>query len=147
MTVTHNNTLQFISQEKDLGVIFNSRLSFDSHINDKVSKANKILGLTRSTFTILNEVTLEKLYKAFVRHHLKFSNCILSPSLENNIMIIENAKRRANKLASSVRHLCYPDQLAKLNLPTLNNRKNKCDMILKITSNIYDSTVKKILHI
>ena len=51
--VMQNRTLQFISQEKDLGVIFNSKLSFDAHINDKVSKANKIMGLIRRTFTFL----------------------------------------------------------------------------------------------
>ena len=46
-----------------LGVIFNSRLSIDAHISDKVSKASKILGLIRA-ITILNQVTLEQLYKA-----------------------------------------------------------------------------------
>ena len=32
--VMQSHILQFISQEKDLGVIFNSRLSYDAHIND-----------------------------------------------------------------------------------------------------------------
>ena len=36
--VVQNHTLQFISQEKDLGVIFHSRLSFDAHINEKSAK-------------------------------------------------------------------------------------------------------------
>ena len=66
-----------------LGVIFNSRLSFDAHINDKVSKANKILVLVRRTSTFLDEVTLAQLYKAFVRYRLEFSNCVWSPSLKN----------------------------------------------------------------
>ena len=36
--VVQNRTLKYISQEKDLGVIFNSRLPFDAHINDKADK-------------------------------------------------------------------------------------------------------------
>ena len=36
-----SHTLQLISQEKDFGVMFNTRLSFDTHINDKVSKEIK----------------------------------------------------------------------------------------------------------
>ena len=45
--VLQNHTLQFISRERDLWVILNSRLSFDANINDNVSKANKTLGLIR----------------------------------------------------------------------------------------------------
>ena len=85
MTVMQNHTLQFISLEKDLGIIFNSRLSFDAHINDKVSNANKILGLIRGTFAILNDVTLVQLYKAFVRPHLQFYYCVWPPSLKKCI--------------------------------------------------------------
>ena len=55
--VRQNHTLQFISQENDLEVIFNSRLPFDAHISDKVSKGNKILGLIRKTSTCLDVVT------------------------------------------------------------------------------------------
>ena len=64
-----------------LEVIFNSRLSIDAHISDKVIKASKILGLIR-TITILNQVTLEQLHKAFQRPHLEFSKCVWSSSLK-----------------------------------------------------------------
>ena len=101
--VMQNHTLQFISQEKDLGVIFNYRLSFDAHINDNVS--NKILGLIRRTFTFQDEVTLEQLYRAFVCPYLEFSTCVWSPSLKKHIEIIENVQRRAAKLVLSVLHL------------------------------------------
>ena len=97
--VMQNHTLQFISQKKDLEVIFNFRLSFDAHINDKVSNANKILGLIIRTSTFLDEVTLGQLNKAFVRSHLEFSNCVWSPSLSKHIDIIKNVQRRATKLA------------------------------------------------
>ena len=43
MTAMLNHTLDFMSLEKHLVIVFYSRLSFDAHINDKVSKANKIL--------------------------------------------------------------------------------------------------------
>ena len=60
------HALQFMSKEKDLGIIFNPGLSFDAHINDKVSNLDKILGLIRRTFAILNEVTPVQLCRAFV---------------------------------------------------------------------------------
>ena len=105
-----------------MGVILNSRLPFDAHSNDKVSKANKILGLIRRILTILNEVTIVQLYKAFVRPQIKFSNCVWSQSLKKHIEIIENVQRKATKLVLTVSHLSYLDRLARLNLPTLSYR-------------------------
>ena len=53
-----NHALHFTSQEKDLGVIFNCRLLFDAHINEKDRKSNKTLEPIERTSTIPNEVTL-----------------------------------------------------------------------------------------
>ena len=50
--VMQNHTLQFISQEKYLGVILNYKMSLDAHINGNISKANEILGIIRRTFTV-----------------------------------------------------------------------------------------------
>ena len=139
------HTFQFICQVKDLGVIFNSRLSFDAHINDKVCKANEILELIRRTFAFFDELTLVQLYEAFVGPHLGLSNW--SPSLRKNIEIIENVQRRAAKLVLSVSHLSYPDRLARLNLPILSYGRATGDMIevIKIKSNIYNPKVTNLL--
>ena len=36
--------LRIVNQEKDLGVIFNDKLSFSIHITEQVNKANQIMG-------------------------------------------------------------------------------------------------------
>ena len=46
-----NVTIEKVESEKDLGVIFNSKLNFTEHISTKVSKANQIVGLIFRTFT------------------------------------------------------------------------------------------------
>ena len=81
--VMQNHTIKFISQEKDLGVIFNSRLLLDAHINNKVSKVNKIMELIRKPSTILNEVKLAQQHEAFVGPHLELSNCVWIQSSKN----------------------------------------------------------------
>ena len=50
-----NHNLEFISDKKDLGVTFDCKLTFEAHINDKVNKANMILGLIRRSFTYLDK--------------------------------------------------------------------------------------------
>ena len=71
-----NRSLQKCEEEKDLGVIFDEDLSFDTHIQKSINKANHMIGLIKRTFSYLNKDTFLKLYKAIVRPHLEYGNVI-----------------------------------------------------------------------
>ena len=45
--------LEFINEEKDLGVIIDHKLNLSSHIVTHVKKANKMTGLIRRSYTHL----------------------------------------------------------------------------------------------
>ena len=57
-------------EEKDLGVIIDSKLTFDSHISAKVNKANSMMGLIRRTMEYIDEENCRLLFTALVRPHL-----------------------------------------------------------------------------
>ena len=57
-------------EEKDLGVVFDCMLSFDSHIQTVINKANRNIGIIRRTFSYLTRNVFIKLYKALVRPHV-----------------------------------------------------------------------------
>ena len=65
-----NKELEHMFEEKDLGVIIDSELSFSKHIASKVRTANAIVGLIRRSFSFLDGTSFKKLYTAFVRPHL-----------------------------------------------------------------------------
>ena len=67
--VMQKQTLQFISQEKDLGVILCCHLM--NILITKSAKRKKYWDSSEET-TILNEVTLVQLYNAFVRCHFEY---------------------------------------------------------------------------
>ena len=46
--------LEFITKEKDLGVIIDHKLNFSSHIVTQVKKANKMMGIIRRCYTHLD---------------------------------------------------------------------------------------------
>ena len=46
--------LEFITEEKDLGVIIDHKLNFSSHTVTEVKKANKMMGLIRRSYTLLD---------------------------------------------------------------------------------------------
>ena len=54
-----------IEEQKDIGVIIDSNLDFDKHINQKVNKANSIMAVIRRSFTTLN--TKSMLISFYVR--------------------------------------------------------------------------------
>ena len=45
------SVLNICSEEKDLGVTFDGKLSFDAHIQNCISKANRILGIIKRSFS------------------------------------------------------------------------------------------------
>ena len=65
--------LENVKNEKDLGIVIDSNLSFRDHINSKVNLANRNLGIIFRTFTYLDEETFLHLFKSLVRPHLEYS--------------------------------------------------------------------------
>ena len=54
--------LRQVRQEEDIGVFVDNQLKFENHMQEKVKKANNIMGLIRRTFVHLDEGTFSKLF-------------------------------------------------------------------------------------
>ena len=123
-----NNELEHVAEEKDLGVTIDDELKFGEHISRKVRIANGIVGQIRS-FSFLDCETFRRIFVAFVRPHLEYCQAVWSPHLLKNIDQLENVQIRATKLVDGLAGLDYPERLERLNLPTLNFRRRRGDMI------------------
>ena len=121
--------MEHVFDEKDLGVIFDSNISFEDHIASKISKANSMMGLIRRSFSYLDCKTFNKLYCAFVRPHLEYGQSIWAPHLKRNIDAIEAVQMRATKQVDGLSNMTYTERLRKLNLPTLSYRRLRGDLI------------------
>ena len=64
--------LEHVFEEKDMGIIIDTDLTFDVHVSEKINKANNVLGLLRRSFCCQNGDILLPLYNAFVRHLLGY---------------------------------------------------------------------------
>ena len=132
------HTLDAVEEEVDLGVTVDSKLKFSKHIDLKISKANKLLGLIRHTFKFLSAETLTTLYKSLVRPHVEYATPAWSPHLKGDRDKIEKLQRRATKLVPELRDQTYEERLRSLKLPTLEFRRLRADLILiyKYTHNL-----------
>jgi hypothetical protein len=117
------------SQEKDLGVIFRNDLKSSAHVAAAVRKANQALGLIKRSFRHREIITIKKLYTALVRPHLEYAVQVWNPYLKSDITSIEGVQRRATKLVSELRNMSYEERLKKLNLTTLEERRQRGDLI------------------
>ena len=105
--------------EKDLGVSMDNKLKFDTHINEKVNKANAIMGIIRRSFRHLDPDTFSRLYKALVRPHLEYAVSVWNPYHIKDIKKLEQVQRRATKQITGLKDLSYDQRLQRLKLPTL----------------------------
>jgi hypothetical protein len=134
---------------KDLGVVFDSKLSFNLHINYIVSRSMSMLGfLKRFGREFSDPYILKTIFCAFIRSVLEFGCCIWSPYYAIHIARIEGVQR--NFLRFALRNLGwsdpfrlppYKDRCKLLTLKTLNGRRNVlCVMLVRdLLSNAIDS--------
>ena len=139
----HCNTLGKEDYIKDLGVIFDTDLSFSRHCREKMNKAYSMLGIIKRNFMYLSETAFVTLYKTMVRSHLEYAHSVWNPHREGLIKDLEKVQMRATKLIKNIKYLTYTDRLKHLNLPTLKYRRIRGDMIevYKILTNRYHKDV------
>jgi len=125
---------------KHLGVIFDSKLKFIKHIDDKVNKAYQNLGIIKRNFIHLTANCFILLYKSLVRSHLEYANSVWNTQYIGNHKKIEKVQMRATKLVHGFSGLSYMQRLQNLQLPTLKYHRLRGDMIelYKMVTGKYD---------
>ena len=121
--------LPYDTEEKDLGIKFHNSLKFDSHISTVVNKANQLIGLVKRTFSFLDKDLFLRLYKSIIRPHIDYGNSVWYPVTKKNIQAIENVQRRATRIVPELKHLAYEERLQELNLPIVQYRRRRGDLI------------------
>ena len=65
-----------LNDQKHLGLILDPVLSFEKHLNEKITKAKKNIGVIKHLSKYLPLKTLDQMYKALVRSHLDYCDII-----------------------------------------------------------------------
>ena len=67
-----------------MGVILDFKLTFEEHLNNMLTKVNKVIGLLRKLRNILSRATLIIIYKAFIRPHLDYGDVLYDQAFNNS---------------------------------------------------------------
>ena len=114
--------LHRVVSEVDLGITVTSNLSWNAHIKDLVSKANKMLGLLRRTCPLLTDHSIRRtLYLSRIKSQLSYATQVWSPTIHDsktNLENLERVQRRATRwiLQTKKGGMSYKERLLSLNL-------------------------------
>ena len=125
-----DSELSCVNEVKDLGVWFNSKLTFAEHISHIVTKAKQRIYLLFKAFSNCNTEALILAYKSFVRPLLEYCSPVWSPSHISEIIKLESVQRLFTRKLISCSNLSYNDRLAFCDLLSLEKRRLVADLVL-----------------
>lgn len=124
-----NDVIKRTTSEKDLGVTISNNLSPEKHINKIVGETYNLLRNIRVAFTYMDEDMVRKFIVSMIRPRLEYAATVWSPSKKKDIKKLERIQRAATKLAPSLINKSYEERLLELNLTTLEQRRERGDLI------------------
>ena len=121
--------LETVSNVKDLGVQLSDNLKPSSQCQQAYSNASKVLGMIARTFSFKSQDVMLRLYKSLVRPHLEFSISAWSPYYSKDKHLLERVQHRFTRMIPGLRQLPYEKRLESLKLWTLEERRNRADLL------------------
>ncbi len=107
-----------------------NKLTFDKHINRITGETYNLLRNIKTAFTYLDEEMVKKLITSIIQPRLEYAAVVWSPRLKKDIRKLERIQRATTKLPESLRDYTYKERLERLDLTTLERRRERGDLIM-----------------
>jgi len=133
-----NKNLDVVNKIRDLGILFDEKMTFKLHCDMIINKAKGLLGFIKRRAKEFNNVWVTKqIYLTYVRSVLEFGSVIWMPYTEDYVRKIESVQKQF--LLFALRHLydpydytrlpSYEHRLKLINLETLESRRNNLSAV------------------
>ena len=116
-------------EEVDLGVTITEGLTPDRHISRITGEMTSLLRRIKMAFSYLDVDMMRKVICAMIRPRLEYAAIVWSPHTKKNIRKLERVQRAATKLVPELREMTYMERLKKMEIPTLESRRERGDLI------------------
>jgi hypothetical protein len=128
--------LERVNVIRDLGVLLDSRLSFDKHVDTTISKAQQTLGfIMRIGREFKDPYTFKSLFMSLVRSKLEYASCVWCPYQSGRVGRLESVQKKFLKYA--LRRMGWINEMPQyehmcllLNVDTLKKRRMIARMML-----------------
>ena len=123
------NIMPVVTQCSDLGILMSNNLLPGNHIISIVAKAHQRANSIHRCFVSRDINLLVRAYTVYVRPLLEYNSIVWSPCLKQDIEAIECVQRRFTKRLPGFKKYSYIERLTRLNLPSLELRRQYYDLI------------------
>ena len=124
-----NDIINEIEYEKDLGVMITNKLDPEKHINNITKNTLAQISNMKRAFKYIDENMIRKIITTFIRPKLEYAAVLWNPHLKKDTEKLEKVQRAATKWAPTLKDQEYNERLDKLKLQTLQERRNRGDII------------------
>ena len=124
------NTLDHVTEIKNLGVWFSSNMKSSSHCNHIVKTARQRAAMIKRCFVSKDRKTLFWAFCVYVRPILEYASPVWSPYLVKDIDLVESVQRHFTKYLPGLKEKPYSKRLEILKADSLELRRLKFDLVL-----------------
>ena len=111
--IFHGVGVRKVNETKHIGLILQEKLSFQTHIDEKIIKARQGVGLMKRIYPYVPRFTLEHTYKMYVRPHLDYADIIYHiPYKDNPAFLSENTEESLSILMQKIESVQYDAALS-----------------------------------
>ena len=93
------------------------------------SRGMSVMGLVKRNYRDLDAESFLLLYKTYIRPNLEYCVQVWSPHLKKDVQLLERVQRKSTKLERGLNKLSYQERLQRLGLTTLEERRERGDLI------------------
>jgi len=136
-----NSELENVQTMTDLGVVVNSKLGWNDHIEGIIKKANSTMWVTIRNMGFKSPFKAKKaVYMAMVRSKVEYNSVLWNPHSKEEMYNLERIQRRAtnfitnNPRRPSPDHIDYKERLLRCNLLPLTYRREVLDITFFLKS-------------
>ena len=122
--------LEWVAQEKDLGVLISSNLKAGNQCLAVYKKTSSVLGMFQRLLGRFTHDIVPIIMNTYIRPRMEYGVQAWAPWMEKDIHLLQRIYHRVTKSVIGLQSLPYNDRLSRLNLFDFNYRRLRGDLIL-----------------
>jgi hypothetical protein len=122
--------LPTVKVQKDLGVLVDENLTFETQMLTTVKKCKQTIGCIKHCFRTRDPPTMLKMFCNIVRPKLEYCSSVWHPHTKGNIKIIEKVQRYFSFCLPTISHLSYNERLELNSMNSILYRRIEHDLVM-----------------